>query len=172
MTTILSVDEVRQHVETDLSDMALQQRIAEADALIVRRAGAHTGVVAELHSLAPGAELLFTRRDIDTGESVVVKTIVGGVETTLTVDVDYVIDSVRQVRRIGCAWTPLVRITYTPVSDAAIRKGVLIDLVRLALTYQAVNAESVGDVSVTHADYAREQRRILSRLRSGTGLFA
>jgi hypothetical protein len=55
-------------------------------------------------------------------------------------------------------------ITYTPEGDSDRRKRVGIDLVRLALQYNALESEDPGGYSSTSVDYQKERQRLLSTL--------
>lgn len=181
MPSLLTTDEIREHVETDLEDTALQMRIDEAEADIVRVAGPHAGPVTERFTPGPGDAYLFVSRPIDTGQPVTIvesgTTFTGEDEVTLTAD-DYEIEGLLQVRRreggvwSSTSWSTRTAVTYTPVADTPRRKGVLVDLVKLIVAYQGVQSASLGDVSVNHVDYERERARILRRLKTLAGSFA
>lgn len=181
MPSLLSTDEIREHVETDLSDEALQLRIDEAEADIVRLFGANTGAVSERFTPGPGELYLFTSRPIDTGETItIVETWDGPAgETDVTLAAsDYEVEGSTQIRRkqggmwSSGSWAVMVSVMYTPIGTNARRKGVLVDLVKLAVAYQGVQSSTLGDVAVGHVDYARERNGILRRLVSVSGMFA
>ena len=54
---------------------------------------------------------------------------------------------------------------YTPVDTIPLRRGVLLDLVKLALAYDARASYSVGDVSSSGLNRERETNRILARMK-------
>ena len=53
---------------------------------------------------------------------------------------------------------------YTPLDETAERTRVVIDLTRLAVQYNAVKSEGVGDYKSASVDYEAEREKILSRL--------
>lgn len=184
MAALVTLDELRALVETDVTDAALQMVLDAADADIVNAHGAHAGEVSERFAPGVGDARLWASRPIDTAEDVtVVETHAGpGGMTTVTLDADdYEVWEPRELVRIatgpnsGTTWAARVDVTYTPEStvSTARRRMVTVDLVRMALTWEGVGASSVGDASRTHVDYQRERRRILGRLRPGiTGYMA
>ena len=171
MTALLTVDQLREHIDTDVTDAGLQRLLDEADFDIVKRYGAHTGTVIEYFTCGAGDSCLYTTRPIGSVSQIIEtdRGINGDVETTLSAN-DYLNDGVRQLRRISGGansasyWAPRVKVTYTPSGDSARRLVVTIDLVRLACRYDAAASTSLGDVSISHVDYALERERILARL--------
>ena len=179
--SLLTTTEIRQHIETDLLDAALQLRIDEAEAEIIARYGAHSAARTERFTPGPADEYIWTSRPIGAVTSIKERYYgtMGETEITLVADNDYFIESERQIRRkIGGSypstmWRGLVTVVFTPATaDDARRKGVLIDLVKLALRYEGAQSTSMGDASVSHVDYPLERQRILSRLGSFSGSFA
>lgn len=171
MTRLLSADEIRTHVETDLTDTALNRLIDDAEAEIIERHGPHAadGTIVEQHIVQPGERRVFPRRKLNTGSAVVVTRRLPGAlaadATTATSD-EYEVDTLGSIRLLaqGVWGGMLVTITYTPVADAARRSRVLIDLVRIAVRYEGARQAGMGDLSVSHVDYERERSSILARL--------
>lgn len=174
MAPLLTVDQLREHIETDVTDAALQRYLDTADYEIVEAFGANTGTVIEYFT--PGALdcLIFTVRKIASVSAIVETTRgpAGDTETTLASN-DYVVDGNRQIRRLATGtngasyWAERTKVTYTPTSESAKRIGVTIDLVRLSCRYEAASSTKLGDVSINHVDYAQERQRILRRLQPG-----
>lgn len=168
---LLTATEIREHVDTDLGDTALDRLLADADAEIVRRYGAHTANQVETFTPPPGSVTLQVDRPISSIVSIVEteETDIGESDVTLAAS-DYEIMRERTIRRVSgglhssTTWGSIVVVTYTPDSDNARRIGVTIDLVKLAVQYQAASSVAVGDVSISHVDYNRERERILRRL--------
>lgn len=168
---LLTATQIREHVDTDLGDTAIDRLLADADAEIVRRYGAHTTNIVETFTPPPGAVTIQTDRAISAVVSIIEteETDIG--ESDVTLDpADYEVMRERTIRRVSgglhssATWAPIVVVTYTPESDDARRIGVTIDLVKLAVQYQAAQSVSVGDVSISHVDYNRERELILRRL--------
>lgn len=178
--TLLTPTQLRQHVDTDLPDAALQRILDDVDAEIVRRFGEHTTTITEAHRPGAGESRLFTDRKIASITSIVetVRTTIGDEQITLAAD-DYVIESNRCIRRESNGtnsrtyWAELVEIEYLPVADTARRIGVTIDVCKLTIVYQALASSSVGDASMSHVAYDMERERLLRRLEpSMLGRFA
>lgn len=174
MPSLLVAADVREHVDTDLSDAALGLLIDDADALIVQRYGPHTGAVTERFMPALGERVLFPSRPVDPSIGVTVTRSGVGSSTVETVAVtDYVLDGSAQVRLLAGGFAnQVVTLTYTPVDDRPRRRRVLLDLVRLALRYDALSSSTMGDASVSHVDYDAERQRLLGSLGSAMGAFA
>jgi hypothetical protein len=168
---LLTVSELREHVDTDLGDTALARLLADADAEIVRRYGAHVADIVEVFTPPPGSTTIHLSRDLSAVDSIVEVRDDGIGEATLTLDTDdYSLLRPRTIRRLtggsysATSWAPIVTVTYAPVADDARRTLVTVDLVKLAVQYQAASSVTVGDVSISHADYARERENLLRRL--------
>jgi len=168
---LLTVDQLREHIETDVTDAAMQRYLDAADFDLTDRYGSHVGTLIEYFTGAGADCLVFTTRKIDTITEIVETSrgIDGDLETTLAGD-DYIAEGSRQIRRLSNGtngasyWAPRVKVSYTPLGDTAKRIGTTIDLVRLAVRYEAASSVKLGDVSVNHVDYNLERERILARL--------
>lgn len=168
---LITVDQLREHIETDVTDAGLQRYLDDADAEIVQRYGPHTGTVTEYFTPGAGDVFIFTSRRIGTITSIVETSrgYNGDEDVTLTA-LDYVKEGQRQLRRLtggdneASYWASRVRVTYTPTGEVAKRTAATIDLVRLACRYDAASSTKLGDVSINHVDYALERERILARL--------
>lgn len=172
---LLSVPELREHVETDLPDSAVQALIDDADAEIVRRYGPHRDAANPLSiRLMGGHKFLFLTRPIETVDSITETA--GGVETELAAD-DYRVwyEGFALQRRsdgtnVASVWGEEVVIAYVPQDDTAIRQRVAIDLVRLAVQYQALRNERVGDYNAAHVDYREERELLLAAIQDPRAL--
>lgn len=175
--SLLTTTQIRELVETDLSDTALQMLIDDAEAEIVERYGAHAedGAVTEQHVVNSGERWIFPRRKLDASEDVVVtRQVLGGVDVTTAGEDEYTTDSNGSVRLLASeSWIgTLVTITYTPLTDAPRRRRVLADLVRLAIRYDAASSTSMGDMQVSHVGYEQERDALLRRLSRMSGSIA
>lgn len=126
--SIITVEELRELVETDLSDEALQIEIDAAEQAILRVAGSLDDVTEERegHSeyviLARHAAEITTVSDDDG-------------ETELTETDDWILLSDRRsLRRVGARWRHRVQVAYTPADELALRQMVIVQLVRHAIT--------------------------------------
>jgi hypothetical protein len=177
---LLTATQLREHLDTDLGDTALGRLAEDADDEITRRYGAHTGNVSETYRPPPGSCLLHLNRQVSAIVSIT-ETYPGvaGETSDVLVAADYAVEGKRTLRRktggsfSAIQWAPLTVVVYTPTDDSDRRKRVLIDLVRLALRYNAAQSDRVGDVTITYADYARERELLLRVLApSIMGVFA
>lgn len=170
--------EVREHVETDSGDDALTLLIADAEAALVVRYGPNypgpvsiTRFLADLSLITP--TMLYLERP---AESIASVTEFWGdpfneAEALLS-PTDYRLHyGGRALERLGNAanprwlWGHRVVISYVPVDDTAQRKRICIDLVKLALRYDARRSETAGDHSETALDdYTSERARLLDEL--------
>jgi hypothetical protein len=144
---ILTVDELREHVNSDLGDDALQRLLDAAEWAIVNRAGA---VGARTEIASGGFRFIALARPAFSITSIVES--VGTATTTLASD-DYlagagemVIERLITGTNPRSGWAPKVTIVYTPVEDEPIRKEVQIELCKLALNYQpGLAEETIGE---------------------------
>lgn len=144
---ILTVSELREHVNTDLGDDALQRLLDAAEWAIVNRAGA----VGARTEIASGGYLFLPLSRPAASITSVVET-VGGSDTTLATD-DYLIGLGEMlVERLSTgtnsrsSWGDRVTVVYVPVDDEAIRIEVQIALCQLALNYQpGLAEETIGE---------------------------
>lgn len=175
---LLTPAELRAHVETDRSDDALALLIADAEAALIARHGPnYPGPVslqrsqADLMLVSPS--ILYLERPIESIASVTEfwGDPLGETETVLD-PTDYrLLYGGRALERIGNAanprwsWGHRVLISYAPVDDTAQRTRVCIDLVKLALRYEARRSETAGDHSETALDdYTAERASLLDEL--------
>ncbi len=141
---ILTVDELREHVNTDLADTALQRLLDAAEWAIVNRAGA-PGARTEL--AAGGYRFIALSRPAASIGSIVET--VGSTDLTLATD-DYLIGLGEMlVERLSTGtnarsvWNDRVTVVYTPVDDDPVRKEVQIALCKLAINHQPGLAEEI-----------------------------
>ncbi len=163
MPTILTVDEVREHVETDLPDTALTRLVEAADQEIIDRLGAlasHTEVLD-----GEGLHLLVLARRASAISSATER--IADTDYALAgTDYELLADGYRVQRKQGLsypqlAWRGRVTVVYVPIGGAAgelaARKLLLVDLVKLAEAYNARGSQSMGDGSSTALDYQKER---------------
>ena len=171
---LLTVTQIREHVETDLSDDALQRIIDSEDGEIIRRFGAPTTQTETFR--ASGGTHLFLSRLVTSITSVTEE--VSGTSTTLAVD-DYDLwwnqalerdDSGTNARS---TWGDKVTVVYVPQTTTPQRTLLLIQLVQLAVQYSGVQSDSIGagDYSATYHDYQRERERLFRKLEPRGGVF-
>ena len=181
MTPLLTVDELRGHIDTDLADDRLAELLDDADAEIVRRYGEHTGTVTETLRTNGDDEYVYLPRRIASFVSVTetIRSLWGAEQTTTLAVGDYTQTGLRSMRRRNDGtnpantWGEIVEVAYVPVADLPRRLRVTVDLVRLAVAYTALASSSIGDSNTSSVDYARERERLLRVLdESVVGRFA
>lgn len=181
---------VKEHIETDLGTDAIQRLIDDADDEIIRRFGADSSVT-EQHILEPphgygdyvalpptiGRRRIWTKQKIASVTSLKEgPTLDSSDLTTLTQDAATngyrLVAGNAAVERIGTDFARRVQITYVPQTDVKRRNRVTVDLVRLAIQYNALDSERVGDWQGSYTDYQKERESILSTLSNGRRRFA
>ena len=170
-STLITVGQLREHVETDLSDEALTRLLESADAEIIRAFGPHDGErTVTLYPVLRQSPYLLTLPSPAANVSLITE----GADDTVVEEEDYIVEyNGRVLLKSKSRWLPPVDVTYTPVADNPRRIAVLIDLVKLEIQYRGLNTERVGSYSVTYMDHDKERQRILTRLRqnyAGAGL--
>ena len=162
MSTLLSLDALRAVVATDLDDAALLFIIDDEEAELVRRYGAHgDGATPTIATINGGLELLFLPRRAVSVSSVRER-VYGGTYATVA-STSYALSGAGQVTRIGALWAPQIEVTYVPADDRALRRRVLIELVRIALEQTGYTSVSVAGVSSVSAPNWEERRASLYR---------
>jgi hypothetical protein len=173
--TLLTLAQVREHVETDLVDDALQRIIDAEDEEILRRFGPPT-TQTEIFTGGTGATHLFLSRPVTSVTSISEE--VSGISTTLSAD-DYDIWWNQALERLddgtnaSNSWGDRVTVVYVPQERTSQRILTLIQLVQLAVRYNGVQTESIGsgDHSVGNYDYRHERERLLSTLAPRGGIW-
>lgn len=170
MPALITVAQLREHVETDLGNDALQRIIDDADAVIVERFGAHTGNVVETRS--GGGRLLFLDRPASAVVSITERLGMPYDETTTAlVANDYRLwYGGRAIERLASGdnprtnWGDRVVVTSTPAAETARRTRVEIDLCKVAIQFDGTESMTVGDHSQTNPEYDVARERVLDDL--------
>ena len=174
---ILTVDELRGFVTTDLSDEALQTLLDATEAEIVGLAGA-SGARTEIAS--GGYRFISLARPASAITSI--EELVGTTETTLAAD-DYLLypgamllERLQYGTNPHSRWQGRVTTIYTAVDDAALRKAVQADLCQLDLNYKpGLAEETIGEWTERYANNSAwniesERQTILARLGVDAGM--
>ena len=167
MAALVTPTVLREHVETDLPDSALTRILDDADREIARICGP----IGATHTvrLWGGDEMLFLA--IPAASITTITETVADVETILASDdyriwpAGFMIQRLHTGTNTRSTWGDEVEVIYTPVAETDRRIRVEIDLARLAIQYNALAAESVGEYDSTSADYSAERYALLSALR-------
>jgi len=166
---LLTVAELREHVETSLPDSALERILAGGELVIAQWAGPlsfdEDGLIVEVTDVAsaPGRTLLRLRQ-VPTAIASVVDIHVG-IETEVDAS-EYRIEE-RYLRRLAMAlWGEWTRVTYTPIDDSAVRRTVLVQLCQLELNVQpGMASQGAGPWSESYGKYLRQRNELLRAIR-------
>jgi hypothetical protein len=190
MPSLLAPADIRQHIETDLADSALQRLIDGEEAEIVRRFGPHT-TADETFEVSPwdlaqggmfpwgypwgevfpwgASNWLALGRP---AQSITTLTEWIGTVSTVLSATDYAVRAAIRIERLPTGpnprlgWGHRVEVVYVPADDSARRVRVLINLVQLSLSYTGKKLEKLGDFyGANYDDYQGEREGILSTLR-------
>lgn len=169
--SLLTVEQMREHVETDLSDTEVQRLIDAAEEEIIDKYGPHATQTDELDECRlsnvlfltrPASEITTVTEEIHTNGSIE--------QTPLDPDdYDLTADGWR-IRRLTTGtnprgtWGDVVIVQYTPKDETSKREGVLIDLVKLAAQFSGLDSEKTGDYQSSQKDYQKSRNQVLGRL--------
>jgi len=154
----LTIAIVREHIETDLVDDALQRLIDAAEEDL----GSETAVPEQFIGL--GRRILFLRRPASSISSVVEHASDGDVTLAAS---DYKLFSDKMLERLtagtnpASCWEEKVTVTYVP-NDLKRRTQAALDLVRLSAERRAVSSEGSGDYRMTAPDWEAERKKVLA----------
>lgn len=159
--------ELRQHVETDLSDGALQLLIAAEQEAIDKHAGASASQVDRFSAF--GAREIMLTRDASAVDSVRTRYHPDDDQVALSAN-DYRLEPPRTLVRLSegdnpeTRWVGKLEVTYTPVVNANLRDHVLVQLVKVAIQFQGLTFENVGNASRSFGDHQAMRQKILRQL--------
>jgi len=169
---LLTVSQVREHVESCLDGDALQRIIDNADAEIIRRLGPLSTQTEVLPGVGIFLHLQRRATAITSADERVQPEIGDATDFDLSAnDYSLLSDGYRVERLVtgdnaASAWRGKVTIVYTPVDEQAQREMLLVNLVKLEERYSGVSSEGVGDVRETQNDYTKERNALFSGLRT------
>lgn len=177
-TSLITPTGLRGHITTSLTDQALQEIIDAEEAAIVERWGAAAAsVVEEFEDECPGS-LIFPARPVSSISSIVEKWVdgfIGGTSATTLDATDYeIVPGGKEIRRLSSGTHPLsswgqrVVVTYTPVAETAKRVLALVNLCKLAISFNGLDSESVGggEYRMDQGDYDAKREKILAGIGS------
>lgn len=166
---------IREHIETDLGDVALQRLIDDAERDIESRHGVFSGRVDTLFANRH-VRRIYPQRSVVTVTEIV--EVIGETETTLAVDDYRVLMNGRIIERRNdgtnprWTWGDRVEVTYDAVDETVRIDRVTIDLVKLAIAYSGYASQQGPEVGERVLDYRAEREKLLGSLASGGRLFA
>lgn len=176
------LDRVKERTGTDLSDSELEAMIDSIAAELAARLGPVGQITLELGDPAdPDSSFRRTlrlARPIDIAEDLALVEIEPGNSGNAAAELelepaDYrVMHGGRTLQRLTGGpngrthWAPLVRVTYTPIGDTAVRDEATIKLIALDLSYRGgLKSERAGDYQFTlSGDPAADREAILASL--------
>lgn len=169
--SLVTVSEARALIESPLNDATLQSIIDRVESEVTALAGSPyaSGVAPTLVDNLPGGfNSIFTRRPIAAIQAITDYSSLGDTTGTLLEATEYHLwPDTGQIVRLppGANWGAKVRVTYTPQDDTSKRKQVIIDLLRIVLSRQALQSESVGgEFSYTSPNWEKEKWAIVRKL--------
>lgn len=173
---LLTLAQLKEHIEAELADDALTRLLNGADQAVEQRYGAIATQVDEFvvsFDLYPNGRDKYVNltRQVSSITSVT-EQLYGGDADTLAAD-DYDLRG-RSLERLNSGtnsrnvWGHRVVVTYVPYDDTNQRIPVIVDLVKIELGYRGLHAERASDYSMTAAEYQKERESILGAL--GLGL--
>ena len=164
-STLLTLAEVREHLETDLSDEALERLVDAADYDIIAVAGPHDGArTVELNGNS--CELLMPW-PVFSIASVEESYHFSDYETVSADDYSLAYNGRVLIHKTG--WKPRVKVEYTPQATNAKRVTALLQLVALLIEYSPFSNQSDGVYSQSRLTYASERNRMLNSVRQQYG---
>ncbi len=170
MTTLTRVKE---RLETDLTDSELTSMINEITAEIEARFGINGAITVFLDGARKYLSLVRPY-----ASSATITEILGTDETELSADDFRFLDGGRTIERLSdgtngrSLWEKLVKVVYTPLSDAEKRVEVIILLVQLGIEYRGLKSEKAGDYNASMLNYVEERDKLMWRLSPRRGLLA
>lgn len=173
----IDLDSLRDHVETGIVDEALQTLLDDAIGQVEGRFGTDAEMTVSVE--AQGRYIRLQRPALTITSIAEFNDQRYPLYTLIPADYELQHGG-RTLRRLtggmtfyaNRQWAPVVTITYIPVPEQALRDRVVIDLVKLAVQYNALGQETFGgrtgyqSISI---DYLRERERILSGVGNSRG---
>lgn len=167
----MTVQQVRAEIDTGLSDDALYELIQRADGEIAWWAGDADEQVDRLEDEERDTKVMYLSRRAGSITSVKERGARSEDWTTLSANDYELVPSGMRLDRLPDGdngrtyWGDQVEVTYVPYDREKRRDAVLIDLIKLSLSFAGVDSERLPDYSYTRSTPYEEQRQeILSRL--------
>lgn len=171
----INIVTIREHVETGITDDALQVLLDDAQAQVEGRFGTDEDITIRLVGGTPMLRLHRPALAITSiNESSQDRT---PLYTLTNIDYDLIHAGRTLIRLTGgywgeFSWAPVVDVVYTPKPEQALRDRVVVDLVKLAVQYNALEQESIGSITGYQSrslDYLRERERLLAGVGASRG---
>lgn len=172
---LLTLEKLKEHIEAELADDALQRLLDAAEQTVEERFGVVTVQVDEYvvddNSYPDGRDgsVILTRKagSITT----VTEQLFSAAADTLAAD-DYdlrglILERLDTGTNPRQKWGHRVIVTYVPFNDTAQRIPVIVNLVKLELAYRGLKSEKAGDYNMDSRQYHQERESILGALKKG-----
>ena len=175
MAALIRADQLKEHVETDLSDDALDRLIDDADAEIVKRHGPHVtqedtfenvAAATAIYLSRPASSITTVTEEIRNGDGAYTSTVLSADDYKLRRN-NLQVERLSDGTNSRTTWGDVVTFEYVPAADNARRIRVTIDLVRLAITYNALETEDTGDYRTASLKHEDERDALLRGLATG-----
>jgi hypothetical protein len=166
---LLTVAQLREHVETSLPDTALDRILASCEQAIATWAGPleldEGGAVGDVTERVWAPERVLLRLHQLPTAITSVTDVRDGIETLLDPSGYRLVDC--YLRRLGgVTWGEWTSVVYTPTDDSAIRRTMLVQLCQLELNVQpGMAAQGAGPWSETYGAYLRQRNELLRAIR-------
>lgn len=174
----VNIETLRNHVETGITDEALGLLLDDAVAQVEGRFGTDAAVTERFETTGRYIRLLRPALSITSISEFNEQRY--PLYTLVAADWELQHDG-RTVQRltggtvfyVDRAWAPIVTITYVPKPEQALRDRVVVDLVRLATQYNALQSETVGGsrsgYQSSSVDYLAEREKLLMAIPASRG---
>ena len=173
MATLLSATELREHIETDLEDSALDRYNDDADSDVILRYGP-VATESQVFDINPndypfGRDVFLNLKRKAASITSITEQVLN--ETPVVLDAtDYQLLEGSRIERLDTGvnarnlWGQRVTVTYAPVDTTAKRKGVIIALVKLDVNYDGFGEERSGDHWAKTENYNADREAVFKRL--------
>ena len=173
MATLLTVTELREHIETDLINDALERYNDDVDSDIILRYGP-VATETEIFDINPddypsGRDKFLSLKRKATSITSITEQVLNDTPDTLDAS-DFQLLEERRLERLdtGIAprnlWGQRVTVVSVPVDTTAKRKGVIIAIVKMDVIYNGFSEERSGDHWSSTAAYNADREAAFKRL--------
>jgi hypothetical protein len=175
VATIISLAELKEHIEAELADDALQRLLNAADQAVAERYGAIAQQVDEYvvdkDQFPDGRDKSLTLTRKASTITTVTEQLFNDTADTLAAD-DYdlrgdLLERLETGTNPRGRWGHRIIVTYVPFDDTAQRIPLVVDLVKLELAYRGLSSEKAGDYRMDSREYNKERESILGSLEPG-----
>jgi hypothetical protein len=172
---LLTLAQLKEHVEAELADDALQRLLDAAEQTVEQRFGA---IATQVDEYVVNEDQYPEGRDKAVALTREASSITSVTEQMFSADPDTLAADDYDLRGLVLErldtgtnprgkWGHRVVVTYVPFDDTSQRIPVIVNLVKLELAYRGLSAEKAGDYSMTARQYHQERESILGALKPG-----